>query len=281
MQGMEMSHNGGVGPQVVGASDPDNFPRRRRRDLDEQPPPDDGKLQVPMTDRELKWGFGVLVASTVDMGASFVILVTALVHAYRDNGVSLYCLGFQSLAHLMSSITLAARFIDEWCLGAEPSQGLLRKARRRGLLREQILSITMGMALLISSAALLFKAFRKLRFWSMWYKDHEEMDADVKMTTELLAWWGWGMYTLQAAFRFVAAKILARSILWHAFATSVVSLLFLFVMAIATSVQKEWTWKAEPVAAIALAVISLVEGVRVLYWHLEDIDCRLQIDQRA
>merc|ERR1712007_10919 len=135
--------------------------------------------------------------------------------------------------------------------------------------------------MLVSCAALLFKAARKLKFWNVWYKDHQNMDADAAWADEFLAWYGFSMYLLQACGRLVAAIKLKRMILWHGFWASVVSLLFLFVLGIAASYQKEWSWKAEPIAAMVLSIVTLIEAIRIVIMHLDDMNTRMRDDPRA
>jgi len=135
--------------------------------------------------------------------------------------------------------------------------------------------------MLISSVSLLFKAFRKLRFWDKWYKDHENMDQEAASVTDWLAWWGFGIYSIQAIFRFFAGRQLRQSLVWHCFIASVVSLVYLGVLGVAALEEKEWSWKAEPIAAIALAFVTLAEGIRVVYYYFDDMDTRLQYDTRA
>mmetsp|Transcript_67234 Transcript_67234/g.173114 ORF Transcript_67234/g.173114 Transcript_67234/m.173114 type:complete len:302 (+) Transcript_67234:84-989(+) len=245
--------------------------------------------QEPPTLEEKKWAGWAVMVSIVDLVMSGVICIMSFSFAYRSIGASLYCLGIQSLSHWLSSLALALRCAGEnshfYSSDNSPtSNSLLRRHRRRFLVREQILSITMGIVMLVSSAALLFKAFRKIKFWHVWYKDAEmraAMDGDVEWATEFLAWYGFSIYLLQAVFRFFAARRLRRSICWHAFVASVVSLLFLLVMGIAASYEKQWSWKAEPIAAIALAFVTLAEGVRIIIMHLDDMDTRLRFDPRA
>merc|ERR1712238_13934 len=99
----------------------------------------------------------------------------------------------------------------------------------------------------------------------------EAMDAEAAWVIEFLAWYGFSWYVVQAGVRLWAARKLRRSIVWHAFSASVVSLLFLLVMGIAASYQKEWSWKAEPIAAIVLAFVTLFEAIRIVIMHLDDM----------
>jgi len=236
------------------------------------------------TQEERKWSLYVALVSILDVFVSGIILIIALCFAYRAAGVSLWCLSFQALSHLISSVLLALRFTGEWKLplpGDEGADGLLRQRRRRFLHREQVLSTSMGLVMLVSCAALLFKAARKLRFWDKWYKDHQNMDQDAAWATEFLAWYGFAMYIIQAGFRLAAAKKLRRMILWHGFSSSVVSLLFLFVMGLAASYEKEWSWKAEPIAAIILSAVTLIEAIRIIIMHLDDMNVRMRHDPKA
>merc|ERR1711879_896653 len=192
--------------------------------------------------------------------------------------------GIQAISHLLSSLMLMLRFAGERSLGrhadADAAANLLRRERRRFLLREQGVSVVMGLVMLLSSAALLFKAFRKIKFWTYWYRDHKNLDTEAQWVLEFLAWYGFAAYFLQALFRFYVGRKMRRSIIWHGFAASVVSLLFLFLMGFAASYQKEWSWKAEPICAIALSFVTLFEGVRIVIMHLDDMDMRLKFDPR-
>lgn len=242
--------------------------------------------QEAPTAEERKWALFMVVMAVMDMVSSGLVCIMSFSIAYRSIGASLYCLGLQSLSHWLSSVALALRFSGENRLfqsadSSPSSNGLLRRHRRRFLVREQILSITMGIVMLLSSSAMLFKAFRKIRFWNSWYKDHQQMDDDIQWATEFLAWYSFAVYLLQAIFRFLAGKKLRRGIVWHGFIASVVSLLFLFVLGFAASYEKEWSWKAEPVCAIFLSFVTLFEGVRIIIMHLDDMDLRLRFDPRA
>jgi divalent metal cation (Fe/Co/Zn/Cd) transporter len=139
----------------------------------------------------------------------------------------------------------------------------------------------MGIVMLISSVSLLFKAFRKLRFWDKWHEDHRDMDQEAATVTDWLAWWGFGIYSVQAIIRCLAGRQLRQSLVWHCFIASVVSLVYLLVLGIAALEEKEWSWKAEPIAAIALAFVTLVEGIRIVYFYFDDMDTRLQYEKRA
>jgi len=271
--------------QVIGASNSEGLRQRSRgaavsTKYDEF----DGVEQQPFTDPEKAWSFATAVVCGMDLVASTTIMVVAFKYAYRDNGVSLYCMGFQALSHELSSLLLLVRLAQELIFYKSP-EGLdgatLREHRRRSLHREQGLSICMGIVMLISSVALLFKAFRKLRFWDKWYLDHKDMDADAALVTEWLAWWGGGIYTLQAIFRFFAGRQLRQALVWHCFIASCVSLTYLFVLGIAALEENEWSWKAEPLAAIALSFVTLAEGIRIVYYYFDDMDTRLQYENRA
>jgi len=277
-----------IAPQLVGAASSSSSDGLRQRSPPRDPEPEyeDEENYVDQdvpTPEERKWSRFVVCVSAVDILISFIMAVVAFRYAYRANGVSLYCLGMQALSHFLSSILLTVRFAGELSFTESvlSSQSLLRRSKRKHLVREQILSETMGCVMLISAAALLFKAFRKIQFWDKWYLDHRDMDSEAEWATEFLAWYGFSVYLLQAIFRFAAGRKLDRRIIWHAFVASVVSLIFLFVLGFAASYEKEWSWKAEPIAAIALSFVTLVEGVRIIILHLDDMDIRLKFDPRA
>lgn len=283
MHPVEMDY-GDVRPQVVGISSAFGFrPSRNTATCDA-----DGYVveQMPLSASELRWAFSLAVVSFFDLFASGDIMYQAFAHAYLDNGVTLYCMGVQSLSHLLSSIVLVVRFADEgWMRRVSEStaaySSFLREQRKGHLLREQCLSVIMGITMMTTSGALLFKALRKVKYWDRWYTDHVSMDRDAQETMEFLAWWGFGLYVVQAILRFVAGRGLNRSMVWHGFVVSLVSCLFLLAMGIAASYEKEWSWKAEPIAAVFLVGVTLIEGVRVLIMNIDDMENRLESDPRA
>jgi hypothetical protein len=284
-----------VEPRIVGAFGPDagraglrqrNSPSVPQMDTDDEEflP---GPVDMP-TEQERKWSLCLGAFSGLDVVMSAIIAGVAMGYGYKDSGISLYCLAVQSISHWISSLTLALRFLTEGAMAdtstagaAEAEEMLLRTTRRRQLLREQALNVTMGCVMLISAAALLFKAARKFKFWNKWYQDHSEFDKEAQFVMEFLAWYGFSIYVVTAVIRFVCARKLRRQLIWHGFVASIISLLFLFVLGLGASYQKEWSWKAEPIAAMVLCVVSLVEGVRVIIMHLDDMDARMRFDPRA
>jgi len=263
----------------------------RNREVMEVDDNDDDEDEGPMVDQEFmsprdkRISMWVSILSGFDVVASAVVIGMAFSNAYKDAGVSLYCMGIQAISHELSSLMLMMRCWGEafWKPAEEGAAltGLLRKKRRAWLVREQIGAIIMGIVMLLSAVAMLFKAFRKIRNWTKWYKDHENMDAGAQLALESLAWSGGALYLFQAIFRFWAAKQLKRSIVWHCFAASLVSCIFLLIMGFTASYQKEWSWKAEPIGAIILTIVTLIEGIRIVIMHLDDMDTRLRYDPRA
>lgn len=275
-----------VEPQQIGVGD---FGMRQRReeahDSDEED--EDGLkfiVQHAFTPDERKWAWVVVVTSCMDVVASAIIFCTSFKYAWLDGGVSLYSLGFQSVSHWISSVLLALRFISELRYGHTDDQSLLRDRRRTQLYREQGLSITMAIVMLISSCALLFKAFRKLKFWEEWEQDlneRQKMQVEVQLITEWLAWTGFSIYVIQGVLRSFAACKLKVGMMSHGMVASYVSLGFLFVLGLAASFEQEWSWKAEPIAAIFLVFVTLVEAIRIVYNYLDDMEARLKHYDRA
>lgn len=225
---------------------------------------------------------GLTIASGFDIVISSIMTGVAFSHGYRDNGVSLFCLGVQSLSHGLSSMLLMVRFMGELALPvpapAGPNPSFLRQKRRRVYVREKLLSIFMGIAMLISSIALLYKAIRKIKFWDRWYMDHVDMDMDVKVATIFLSWYGVVVYGAQAFLRGYVAKLVQRDVVWYSFIASLVSLAFLFVLGVAAILEEEKSWKAEPIAALILATFVSIEGARAIYLNLGDVEVKLQQD---
>lgn len=245
--------------------------------------------QEALTEHEQSWAIALVAASSLDLLVSGTLAGVAFNYAWRDEGVSLYCLALQVVSHFLSSLALVARFTGDLLPDREPSpEGyevsdvlLLKTRRRRDLVREQVIGIAMGCLLLMSSVALLLKALRKLKFWDVWYLDHQKMDAEIEHITDMLAWWGFGMYALQCALRFVAARKLRRSTAWQSFVVTLISMLFLLVLGFAASYQREWSWKAEPIAAIVLVILIVVEGSRTICIHFKDVDAVMSHETRA
>jgi len=245
--------------------------------------------QEGATDSELPWAIALVATCMLDFLMSGTIICVALVFAWRDNGVSLYTLAMQAASHWASSLALISRFMGDLLPARDPSfdggevsdEVLLLARRRRDLAREQAIGITIGILMLVSSAACLFKAMRKLLLWDKWYLDHRDQDEELEHVTDLLAWWGFSIYALQGTLRFVAARRLRRTTVWHCFGVSVVSMLFLLILGFAASHEYEWTWKAEPIAAMVLVAVSFVDGVRVIFNHFADVDTVLKFNARA
>lgn len=269
---------------VIGAGAP-NVESEKHLEVDQSEEDEEEGKQEHLTDHERYLALWLATMSGFDIAISGVMIFVAFSHAYRDNGVSLYCLGIQAFSHLISSVLLTLRFISEYRTPKDApagyERGLLTQRRRQFLIREQTMSVLMGLVMLISSAALLFKAFRKLRFWDRWYLDHYDMDDDVTNATRFLAWYGVVVYSGQAIVRLIVGRKLRRIAVWHAFVASCVSVVFLLVLGIASTYEREWSWKAEPIAAILLSFVTLVEGIRIIYFHFDDVDTRMQFDNKA
>jgi len=208
----------------------------------------------------------------------------AFAHGYLDNGVSLYCLGMQALSHGLSSALLALRFWDEYMQPPEASEeldhGLLREKRRSYLIREKVMSFAMGVVMM-GSMALLVKALRKMFYWDVWYKDHINMDHDAEFATVFLAWYGVVVYGGQAFLRWAVGTVLKRAVVRYSITASLVSLLYLFVIAMAAMMEDEWSWKAEPLFAMILACVTVAEGGRLIYTHRGSVDLKLDLDSWA
>jgi len=273
--------------------------RRSSRD-----PEDDDVRQELLTEDAFIWSGYVAAASAFDMLSSFIVSTVAFVYGYRTHSISLVCLGMQAIAHMLTSILLVIRFTSErrlhrWASQqkaqaitqgekglegeqfAEDTATMLKRQRRLSLSREQGLHIAMGLVMLLSSVGLAYMAFSKIEKWNTWYEDHAHIDAEAQYATEGCAWYGFSVYFLQAIFRGTAAGRLRRNILWHGFSASIVSLLFLFVLGFSASYQKEWSWRAEPFAALCLSLATLIEGMRLLIYFSEDVDLRMSWDPRA
>ena len=273
-----------VSPQTLGYQHEGSL--RRRQSPANEPAIDEDTgyprvLQEAPTLKERKMSVALTIVSIIDIISSSITMCVAFKFAYRSIGASLYCLGFQSLSHLLSSILLTLRLVGELRVPRDAEETLLRSERKRLLLREQLVNVLTGLSLLIAAAALVFKAARKIRFWDKWYTDHLYMDKEAQRATEGLAWYGFAFYLIQALVRFFLGRQLRRNIVWNAFVTSVISLLFLLVMGIAASYEKEWSWKAEPIAAILLAMVCVIEGIRITIANMDDMSTRMRFDSRA
>lgn len=253
------------------------------------------KLQV-MTQRERIWVTRLVIMSIIDLGVSAMVASLAFSTAYWDSGLSLYCIGMQAVAHLISSVITILRYWKESRWGRygskdgrpdnenqnDDEEASLLTERKRDFTREQKLSIAIGVILLLTSAVLMFKAARKFKFWEQWHKDSQATratsDQVIMKVCEVLAWKSGGMYALQAAIRYFArldtdghlegGNKFTNHIFWVSFS----SCLFCFVLGLSASYQKEWSWKAEPIAASILSIGSCIEGMRILYVYFDDPD---------
>jgi hypothetical protein len=241
--------------------------------------------QERMDEQQQRYGLLLCFTSAFDVLISGFMVCIAFAHAYLDNGVSLYCLGIQAASHAFSSLLLALRLWDEYSqprdAPAGPEHGLLLQRRRMYLTREKGMAFAMGFVMLLSSVALLTKAIRKMMFWDRWYLDHVGMDHDAEFATIFLAWYGVVVYGGQAALRSAVGCVLKRAVVRYSAIASLVSLLYLAVIGIAAVLEDEWSWKAEPIAAIVLACVTVGEGIRLIYTHKGDVDVKLQLDSMA
>ncbi|CAD7934195.1 unnamed protein product [Amoebophrya sp. A120] len=274
------------------------------------------KMDV-LTQRERIWISRLVVTSLLDVPISFFVSVIAFSTAYKDIGVSLYCIGIQALAHCLASFCTVCRFYKESRWGkygerdgranststsgetnksavtsstlseedpedADAEDATLLTERRKDLFREQILSIAIGCTMLLSSVALLFKAARKYKFWDKWYEDHQQADETITIVCEVLAWKAGALYFLHAGLRFLARQdTIGHKFTNHIFWVSAVSSIYCFVLGVSASYQKEWSWKAEPIAATVLALGCILEGIRICYVYADDVDDLLRKHSRA
>lgn len=266
------------GPQA-GAKPENMLWREERRERRKQ------LRQERMDEKQRRYGLLLCIASTFDIFISGFMVCVAFAHGYLDNGVSLYCLGLQALSHGLSSVFLALRFWDEYIQPKEADEeldhGLLRDRRRTYLVREKVFSFAMGLVMMVSSAALLVKAVRKMCYWDVWYRDHVNMDHDAEFATIFLSWYGVVVYTGQALLRAAVFKVLKRAVVRYSVMASLVSLLYLFVIAVAAMMEDEWSWKAEPIAATVLACVTIAEGGRLIFTHRGSVDLKLDMDSWA
>eukprot|EP00927_Polykrikos_kofoidii_P014341 TRINITY_DN16281_c0_g1_i1.p1 TRINITY_DN16281_c0_g1~~TRINITY_DN16281_c0_g1_i1.p1 ORF type:complete len:291 (+),score=42.00 TRINITY_DN16281_c0_g1_i1:48-920(+) len=232
--------------------------------------------QQPLSDNALKWALFVVVASFIDSIGSGVIMFVAFKYGYRDSGSSLYSIGILALSHLASSLLLVLRFLDElWSTGAAGNE--LREQRRISLHREQAITVGMAAVMLVTGCGLLFKAFRKISSWEEFYPapQRHHMGEELKDTTAWLAWTGFVNYALQAILRFSTSYIVHISVVTHGWVASFVTFIFMLVLGAAAKNESEWSWKAEPIAAIVLVCVTMVEAIRIIFTNVGDVNARL------
>jgi len=243
------------------------------------------RRQQALTQKQRRWSILLVAFSGWDLIASACIVGTSLAFAYKDDGVSLYCLCIQALSHLLCSFVIILRFIGELLPprddNSQVSDGeILQEQRHRDLRREQLFAIVMGIGMLVSCAALLFKAFRKIKFWDQWYLDHSVQDQDIELVTRVMAWVGFVCYLFQASVRFYVGRITHKQIVWHSFAVSVVSLVFFMVLGVAASYEHEWSWKADPIAAVVLVFVMVGESTRILVQNPTDVSVQMRFNSQ-
>lgn len=237
-----------------------------------------------------RWSLLLMLASALDLLCSGVIALVAFRHAYHDDAVSLYCIGFQVMSHFLSSFLLILRLMpgllpereaEEQTRSTVPDEFLLHEQRRRDLAREKCMNRSVGFLLLAISGGLMLMAVRKFRLWDTWYLDHGAMDRGAVKVTGILAWWGFPAYLAQAALRLAAARRLPWHVAWNGVLVSAASAVLLALLGAVAVFEEEWSWKTEPIVAMALAMALLAEGVRLVCMHNYDVDTWLDQDPRA
>ena len=100
------------------------------------------------------------------------------------------------------------------------------------------------------------------------------MDDTVNVMCEVLAWkcgiFYFGHSILRGLARFVG--LLEHKLVNHTFFCSVVCCLACTILAIGMTFEKEWSWKVDPICAIILGVLCIIEGMRISYVWLDDVD---------
>lgn len=243
--------------------------------------------QEHMSKSERNWSLILVSWCVPDLLLSLVVAFIAFVHAARDNGVSLYCLGVQAMAHWLSSVLLTRRFYTEYKIAAEKlgadnvGMSLLSDERLASVKREKRVSVLYAAVMILSSLALATKAIRKFYYWSTWYVDHADLDKDVLFATRFLAGYGFLMYAFQASWRGFLWSRLRHGILWQGFMCSLVSLLFMLALGMAGGYEKEFTWKVEPVVAVTLSLLTIGHAAYIIWRHWGDVEQRLQANPLA
>mmetsp|Transcript_28626 Transcript_28626/g.51899 ORF Transcript_28626/g.51899 Transcript_28626/m.51899 type:complete len:310 (-) Transcript_28626:188-1117(-) len=286
-------------PQVVGTSISSEFfgPVPTARAAQRTP---NILLEDNLTDGERRWALIIVISSGLDVIVSSCIMAFALDFAIRHSAVSLYGLAVQALSHIASSLTLLLRFLGAMRIKqtapldasgdshADLDENQLESSvadkggpgstsrYRQDLVKEQAIAIAMGTVLMLASAGLSIAAAMKMRFWSRLQIEHSKEDVNIGNFTRDLSWWGCASYSFQGLLRLLSARTLRKSIVLHASLVTVTSMLFFLILAIAASLEREWSWKAEPIAAMVLAAICLLEGMRVIGNNLESVDLKLK-----
>eukprot|EP00403_Amphidinium_massartii_P013960 CAMPEP_0178413834 /NCGR_PEP_ID=MMETSP0689_2-20121128/22729_1 /TAXON_ID=160604 /ORGANISM="Amphidinium massartii, Strain CS-259" /LENGTH=288 /DNA_ID=CAMNT_0020035113 /DNA_START=92 /DNA_END=958 /DNA_ORIENTATION=+ len=241
--------------------------------------------QEILTMKERQMAIFLATACLPDLFLGSTVVGVAMFHAWRESGVSLYCLGLQAIAHMISSLLLLVRLIGEYRFPDEENvlnTGLLREKRLKDLKRERFFSILMGVVLMLSSTTLLFKALRKFSVWQTWYMDKQSLYRDVAWATKFLALYGVVMYLTHASVRLYCYFKLEARIIFQGFVVSVISVAFLFVLWLASGYEQmksdsyEYKWKAEPIAALILSIATLAEAIYIVSRHMKAAEYYLQ-----
>lgn len=234
------------------------------------------------------WQMVLAAVASVDLLASGAIMSYALATAFRTQMGSLMCLGFQVMSHMIFSLLLIMQMLvdllprlelyGERCRSDVTEEYLLRVQRRRDFVRERAFSFVMGFVLFGLSIFLIVSASFRFRDWDTWYKGYEHWDKNLAVTTSTLAFWGAGLYVPQAVLHGFTARRLKRWLLWNGLFMSLVSAACLSVVGVAASIEQEWSWKAEPVASLAISVVILGEGIRLLCHTRSNVEARVEED---
>merc|ERR1719205_376592 len=101
------------------------------------------------------------------------------------------------------------------------------------------------------------------------------MDKDVRFATKFLAFYGVFLYMGLAAIRYFIWTRMERDLIWQCFFCSLISVLFLILLGMAGGYEEEFTWKAEPLAAIVMSIVVALHAVYVMALHRESADRRV------
>mmetsp|Transcript_22808 Transcript_22808/g.53276 ORF Transcript_22808/g.53276 Transcript_22808/m.53276 type:complete len:298 (+) Transcript_22808:203-1096(+) len=213
------------------------------------------------------WTAVLLIASGLDVISGITVVGMALHYGFKDVASSLGGAGVQVTVHTCSSLLLVVRSLgdllpmpdrDENVSNVVSSECLLGARRKRDLSRERDLGRGIAVVMAVGSILTVAMAVMKMLRWESWYHDHQMQDEEIAHVTYGIAWYSVCAFTTQAFLRWAAARKLRTLFIWHCSIISCISVFAAGLLVAASSFEAAW-WKAEPIAAAALACVMCGE----------------------
>jgi hypothetical protein len=206
-------------------------------------------------------------SSAVSIVFCTALIIFAGTHGEEDEAYSLLALGLYAFCEAFTSGILMWRFSQ--------AQGCVKFGKERAVkakLCERNVNVLVGIVLLIASAVFFMRAFMKLQFW-VHDAAHAVLDEDAAHVAKVLAWPTIILYSLIAPIRCYLSRVLDSGFIQDGAVTAIVALLFAGVVG-SVDIAEHWysySWRAEPIAALVLAMVLFCAGMRVIVMNMGEV----------